>query len=188
MFGFGQSGFQEHTHFVRRKDWENVLDSLYRQAINGHKVGLALVSDTIRANPEDVEGTNPGELTFRIKSSLTYGMHDKLRKFDSKHFHSIFEACNDSKAKNDFYHLKSVGIGQEVLLFLLSQGLEKKALLVFEFPMEPVILEKLLKQIKMELQRSEQPPPKPGTAVALQSSLKSSESQKGGDGSAGKAG
>ena len=66
MFGFSNSGFQEQTHTVDRKDWENVLDSLYRQAINGHKVGLALVSDTIRANPEDVKGTNPGELTFPL--------------------------------------------------------------------------------------------------------------------------
>jgi hypothetical protein len=35
-----------------------------------------------------------------------------------------------------------------------------------------VILEKLLQQIKIELQRPELPPPKPGTAVTLQSALK----------------
>jgi hypothetical protein len=172
MFGFSNSGFQEQTHTVARKDWENVLDSLYRQAINGHKVGLTLVSDTTRSNPEDVEGTNPGELTFRVKSSLPYKMHDKLRKFDSKHFHRIFEAYNDSKDKNDFYHLKSIGIGQEVMIFPLAQGLEKKALLILKFPVEQVILEKLLQQIKIELQRPELPPPKPGTAVTLQSALK----------------
>jgi len=177
MFGFGNSGFQQHTHTVARKDWENVLDSLYRQAINGHKVGLALVSNTMRANSEDVEGTNPGELTFRLKSSLPYEMHDKLRKFDSKHFHSILEAYNDTKAKNDFYHLKSIGIGQEVLIFPVTQGLEKKALLLFEYPAEQTILEKLLRQIEMELQRNEQPPPKPGTSVTLKSSIKSAEVQ-----------
>ena len=59
--------FDSHPHEVTRKDWENVLDDLFRNIIANSVKGIAIICNTSRQNPEDSQGVIQQEVIYHIK-------------------------------------------------------------------------------------------------------------------------
>ena len=63
---------------IKRKDWDVVLDQLYKRCIAPTARGIGIISNTSRENSGDVEGELQEELTYRVKEreqgNLTYKM------------------------------------------------------------------------------------------------------------------
>ena len=58
----------EHPHEVFRKDWENVMDALFRNVIANNPKGAAVICNTERQNQEDGAGVVHTGLVYRIKA------------------------------------------------------------------------------------------------------------------------
>jgi hypothetical protein len=55
----------QYPHEVQRKDWENVMDALFRNTIANNAKGVAVICNTTRQDPADGEGTVQKELAYQ---------------------------------------------------------------------------------------------------------------------------
>jgi len=57
----------QYPHEVLRKDWENVMDALFRNTIANNAKGVAIICNTNRQDPTDGAGTVQQELVYHIR-------------------------------------------------------------------------------------------------------------------------
>ena len=56
----------QKRHEIKRKDWEVVLDQLYKRCIAPTARGIGIISNTSRENSGDVEGHFPELQEIRV--------------------------------------------------------------------------------------------------------------------------
>jgi hypothetical protein len=123
-----------HPHDVLRKDWENVLEALFKYTIANYAKGIAVICNTSRQNPADVAGSVQEEMIYHIRKKRDDEVRAHLKKIDVTHFENIFKNYYESKQKGlDFYRIKSI-LAKEIMVYPLTQGEDKKALLVYDYP------------------------------------------------------
>ena len=88
---FRRKILEVHPHEVERKDWENVLDDVFRKTVAKMLNGIAIICNTTRQHPGDGVGIVQNELTFHIKDKRADEVRSSLRKIDLLHFENIFE-------------------------------------------------------------------------------------------------
>tara|TARA_B100000809_G_C15042582_1_gene496100 strand:+ start:473 stop:985 length:513 start_codon:yes stop_codon:yes gene_type:complete len=121
-------------HEVIRKDWENVIEALYKYTIANYAKGIAVICNTSRQNPEDGAGSVQNEMIYHIRPKRGDEVRVHLKKIDLAHFEIIFKNYFDGKQKGlDFYRIKSI-LAKEIMVYPLMQGEGKKGLLVFDYP------------------------------------------------------
>ncbi len=146
-----------HLHEVSRKDWENVLDALFRNTIANSVKGIGIICNTSREHPGDGLGIVQEELIYHIKQKRADEVRTLLRKIDSNHFKKIFENYSDGNQKGlDFYRIKNI-LKSEIMVYPLMQGDEKYGLLVFDYPIEDEKTNKILNVINGVLKNPEIP-------------------------------
>ena len=91
--------FDDHPHEVIRKDWENVLEDLFRNIIANSVKGIAIICNTSRQNDGDSEGVIQDELIYHIKQKRADEVRIPLKKLNSDQFEKIFK----NFVKNSFY-------------------------------------------------------------------------------------
>lgn len=130
-----------------------VLDHLFKRTIAPFARGIGIVSNTSRENEQDVEGDLQEELTYRVKPKTSTELGVNIRKLSTEEFYKFFKLRAQSKqGSQDFYRMREV-LPFEVLAFPLTQGLVKKALILFESPLESIQLQKIMRIILGELRR-----------------------------------
>ena len=123
-----------HQHEVIRKDWENVMEALFRSTIANYAKGVAVICNTSRENPEDGEGSVQQEMIYHIRLQRDDEVRALLKKIDLVHFENIFKKYNEGDQKGqDFYRIKSI-LAKEIMVYPLLRGENKKGLLVFDYP------------------------------------------------------
>ena len=143
----------QKRHEIKRKDWEVVLDQLYKRCIAPTARGIGIISNTSRENSGDVEGELQEELTYRIKAREQGNLAYKMRQFNTEAFYNFFKLRSQSKKEDqDFFRLKKQ-VPFEVLVFPLTQGLVKKGLLIFESPVESMHLQKIIRIVLDEMKK-----------------------------------
>ena len=154
---FKKRSIEIHLHEVSRKDWENVLDALFRNTIANSVKGIGIICNTSRENPGDGEGIVQEELIYHIKQKRNDEVKTKLKKIDFDHFKKIFENYTEGNQKGlDFYRIKNI-LTNEIMVYLLMQRNEKYGLLVFDYPIEDEKTNKILKVINGILKNQEIP-------------------------------
>ena len=140
--------FDSHPHEVMRKDWENVLDDLFRNIIASSVKGIAIICNTNRQKNDDVEGSVQKELIYHIKQKRADEVRVPLKKLNSDQFEKIFKNYFEGTQKGqDFYRIKNVLL-TEIMVYPLLQGESKKGLLVFDYPISESNSSKILRKIK----------------------------------------
>ena len=140
--------FDSHPHEVMRKDWENVLDDLFRKIIASTVKGIAIICNTSRQNNDDAEGSIQKELIYHIKQKRADEVRIPLKKLNSDQFEKIFKNYFEGTQKGqDFYRIKNV-LSTEIMVYPLLQGKTKKGLLVFDYPISESNSIKVLRTIK----------------------------------------
>ena len=133
-FFFKKNITGKYPHDVLRKDWENVIDALFRNTIANYAKGIAVICNTSRKDPADRLGSIQDELVYHIRSQRVDEVRSLLKKIDSAHFEKIFKNYLDSSQKRlDFYRIKNI-LAKEIIVYPLVQGEVKKGLLVFDHP------------------------------------------------------
>ena len=94
----------QKRHEIKRKDWEVVLDQLYKRCIAPTARGIGIISNTSRENSGDVEGELQEELTYRVKEREQGNLAYKMRQFNTEAFYNFFKLRSQSK-KEDSYPL-----------------------------------------------------------------------------------
>ena len=160
---FKKKSIEIHLHEVLRKDWENVLDALFRNTIANSVKGIGIICNTSREHSGDGEGIVQEELIYHIKQKRADEVKTKLKKIDFDHFKKIFENYTEGNQKGlDFYRIKNI-LTNEIMVYTLMQRDEKYALLVFDYPIEDEKTNKILNVINGVLKNPEipsTPPPK----------------------------
>ena len=152
-FFFKNKIFDSHPHEVIRKDWENVLDDLFRNIIANSVKGIAIICNTSRQNAEDIEGTLQEEVIYHIKQKRVDEVRIPLKKINSEQFEKIFKNYFEGTQKGqDFYRIKNI-LTNEIMVYPLLQGENKKGLLVFDYPISESNSIKILKTIKDTLKQ-----------------------------------
>ena len=147
-FFFKNKIFDSHPHEVMRKDWENVLDDLFRNIIASSVKGIAIICNTTRQNDDDAEGSVQKELIYHIKQKRVDEVRIPLKKLNSDQFEKIFKNYFEGTQKGqDFYRIKNVLL-TEIMVYPLLQGESKKGLLVFDYPISESNSTNILKTIK----------------------------------------
>ena len=124
----------QYPHDVLRKDWENVIDALFRNTIANYAKGVAVICNTYRKDPADGSGAVQKELVYHIRSQRVDEVRSFLRKIDTAYFENIFKNFLDSSQKRlDFYRIKNI-LAKEIIVYPLVHGEDKKGLLVFDHP------------------------------------------------------
>ena len=140
--------FDSHPHEVIRKDWENVLDDLFRRIISNSVKGIAIICNTSRQNDNDLEGSLQQELIYHIKQKRVDEVRIPLKKLNSDQFEIIFKNYFEGTQKGqDFYRIKNILL-TEIMVYPLLQGNSKKGLLVFDYPISESNSVSILKTIK----------------------------------------
>jgi len=140
--------FGSHPHEVKRKDWENVLDDLFRNIIANSVKGIAIICNTSRQNPEDSEGVIQQEVIYHIKQKRVDEVRIQLKKLNSDQFEKIFKNYFEGSQKGqDFYRLKNI-LTNEIMVYPLLQGDTKKGLLVFDYPISESNSTNILRSVK----------------------------------------
>ena len=154
---FKKKSIEKHLHEVLRKDWENVIDALFRNTIANSVKGIGIICNTSREHPDDGEGVVQKELIYHIKEKRADEVRTKLKKIDFDHFKKIFENYSEGNQKGlDFYRIKNI-LTNEIMVYLLMQRNEKYGLLVFDYPIEDEKTNKILKVINGVLKNPEIP-------------------------------
>ena len=154
---FKKKSTEIHLHEVLRKDWENVLDALFRNTIANSVNGIGIICNTSREHSADGEGIVQQELIYHIKQKRADEVRIKLKKIDSDHFKKIFANFSEGKQKGlDFYRIKNILIN-EIMVYPLLQRNEKYGLLIFDYPIDAEITNKMLKIINGVLKNPEIP-------------------------------
>ena len=81
----------QKRHEIKRKDWEVVLDQLYKRCIAPTARGIGIISNTSRENSGDVEGELQEELTYRVKEREQGNLAYKMRQFNTEAFYNFFK-------------------------------------------------------------------------------------------------
>ena len=170
-FLFRKKIVEVHPHEVERKDWENVLDAVFRKTIAKTVNGIAIICNTSRQNPGDGVGKVQNELVFHIKEKRADEVRSSLKKIDSLRFEKIFENYLQLSHKGmDFYRVKHI-LSKEIMVYPLIQGGEKmassafqdlsgtinakKGLLVFDYPIPENKTQQILQDINDILHKPE---------------------------------
>ena len=154
---FKKKSVEIHLHEVLRKDWENVLDALFRNIIASSVKGIGIICNTSREHPGDGEGIVQEELIYHIKQIRVDEVRTLLKKIDFDHFKKIFENYSDGNQKGlDFYRIKNI-LTKEIMVYPLIQKDEKFGLLVFDYPIEDEKTNKIVKVINGVLKNPEIP-------------------------------
>ena len=154
---FKKRSIEIHLHEVSRKDWENVLDALFRNTIANSVKGIGIICNTIREHPDDGEGVVQKELIYHIKEKRADEVRTKLKKIDFDHFKKIIENYTEGNQKGlDFYRIKNI-LTKEIMVYPLIQRDEKYGLLVFDYPIEDEKANKIIKVINGVLKNPEIP-------------------------------
>ncbi|MBS1255785.1 MAG: hypothetical protein MAG581_01594 [Deltaproteobacteria bacterium] len=152
-----------HQHEVERKDWENVLEALFRNTIVNSVKGIGIICNTCRKHPGDGEGFVQEELIYHIKQNRADEVRSGLKKIDKEHFKNIFKNYSEGNQKGlDFYRIKNI-LANEIIVYPLLQGETKYGLLVFDYPIDEQKTSKVIKVINGVLKNPEipsTPPPK----------------------------
>ena len=152
---FKKRSIEIHLHEVSRKDWENVLDALFRNTIANSVKGIGIICNTIREHPDDGEGVVQKELIYHIKEKRADEVRTKLKKIDFDHFKKIIENYTEGNQKGlDFYRIKNI-LTKEIMVYPLIQRDEKYGLLVFDYPIEDEKANKIIKVINGVLKNPE---------------------------------
>ena len=152
---FKKKSLEIHLHEVLRRDWENVLDALFRNTIANSVKGIGIICNTSREHPSDGEGTVQEELIYHIKQKRADEVRTQLKKIDFDHFKKIFENYSEGNQKGlDFYRIKNI-LTNEIMVYLLMQRNEKYGLLVFDYPIEDENTNKIIKVINGVLKNPE---------------------------------
>ena len=77
---FKKKSIEVNLHEVLRKDWENVLDALFRNTIANSVKGIGIICNTSREHPGDGEGIIQEELIYHIKQKRADEVTTKLKK------------------------------------------------------------------------------------------------------------
>ncbi len=166
---FRRKIIEVHPHEVERKDWENVLDDVFRKTVAKMLNGIAIICNTTRQHPGDGVGIVQNELTFHIKDKRADEVRSSLRKIDLLHFENIFENYLSGSHKGlDFYRVKHI-LSKEIMVYpLIQQGEQmtssafqhisgtidaKKGLIVFDFPIPENKTQKILTEINNIMQK-----------------------------------
>ena len=146
----------EHPHEVSRKDWENVMDALFRNMIANNAKGVAVICNTNREDQNDGAGIIQGELVYRIKAQRVDDVREDLKKIDMFHFENVFRTYFDSEHEKglDFYRMKNI-LDKEIIVYPMVQGKYKKGLLVFEYPIADSNMNHIMQVIKDVLNNPE---------------------------------
>jgi len=162
---FKNKSTEVHLHEVSRKDWENVLDALFRNTIANSVKGIGIICNTCREHPDDGEGLVQEELIYHIKQKRADEVRTHLKKIDFDHFKKIFENYSEGNQKGlDFYRIKNI-LAHEIMVYPLIQSDKKFGLLIFDYPIEDEKTNKILKVINGVLKNPEIPPiPSPETS------------------------
>jgi len=140
--------YDSHPHEVMRKDWENVIDDLFRNIIANSVKGIAVICNTTRKNPEDSEGFVQKEIIYHIKQKRVDEVRIPLKKLNSDQFEKIFKNYFEGTQKGqDFYRIKNI-LSNEIMVYPLLSGETKKGLLVFDYPISESNSSHILKTIK----------------------------------------
>lgn len=154
---FKKKPLEIHLHEVLRKDWENVLDALFRSTIANSVKGIGIICNTSRENPDDGEGIVQDELIYHLKQKRADEVRTQLKKIDFNHFKKIFVNFSEGNQKGlDFYRIKNI-LTSEIMVYPLMQRDEKYALIVFDYPIEDEKTNKILKIINGILKNPEIP-------------------------------
>ena len=133
---FKKKPIEIHLHEVSRKDWENVLDALFRNTIANTVNGIGIICNTSRENPGDGAGVVQEELIYHIKQKRADEVRTQIRKIDFDHFKKIFKNYSEGDQKGlDFYRIKNI-LTNEIIVYPLMQKDEKYGLLVFDYPIQ----------------------------------------------------
>ena len=146
----------EHPHEVFRKDWENVMDALFRNVIANNPKGAAVICNTERQNQEDGAGVVHPGLVYRIKAQRVDEIREDLKKIDRLRFENVFKTYFGSEHEKslDFYRMKNI-LDKEIIVYPLVQGKYKKGLLVFEYPIADSNMTHIMQVIKDVLNNPE---------------------------------
>jgi len=140
--------FGSHPHEVTRKDWENVLDDLFRNVISNSVKGIAVICNTSRQNSEDTVGFIQQEIIYHIKQKRVDEVRIPLKKLNSDQFEKIFKNYFEGSQKGqDFYRIKNI-LTNEIMVYPLLQGDTKKGLLVFDYPISESNTTNILRSVK----------------------------------------
>jgi len=154
---FKKRSTEIHLHEVSRKDWENVLDALFRNTIANSVKGIGIICNTSRDHPGDGEGVVQEELIYHIKEKRADEVRIKLKKIDFDHFNKIIGNYSEGNQKGlDFYRIKNI-LTKEIMVYPLIQSDEKYGLLVFDYPIEDEKTNKIVKIINGVLKNPEIP-------------------------------
>ena len=146
----------EHPHEVHRKDWENVMDALFRNMIANNAKGVAVICNTNRKDETDRLGSVQDELVYRIKAQRIDEVRERLKKIDMAFFKNIFDKYFSSEQEKglDFYRMKNI-LQKEIMAYPLIQGEHKKGLLVFDYPIADSNMNHIMQVIKGVLDNPE---------------------------------
>ena len=154
---FKKKSTEINLHEVLRKDWDNVLDALFRNLIANSVNGIGIICNTSREHPSDGEGLVQEELIYHIKQKRADEVRTQLKNIDFDHFKKIFENFSDGEQKGlDFYRIKNILIN-EIMVYPLVQRNEKYGLLIFDYPIEVEKTNKMVKIINGVLKNPEIP-------------------------------
>ena len=149
MFGF-------HTHEVNAiheiesELWEETLDNIFSKITRKHKPCLGLISNTHKETITDKVGNYSTNTQFIFNEKIDPIKHDLLVMIDKDKFNRIFQEYLDfnPEDRDDYYHLKEkYEIGCEILVYPLYNKLEKKALLMLNYPTDKIILDKICNEL-----------------------------------------
>ncbi len=119
---FKKKSIEIHLHEVLRRDWENVLDALFRNTIANSVKGIGIICNTSREHPGDGEGIVQEELIYHIKQKRADEVRTQLKKIDFDHFKKIFENYTEGNQKGlDFYRIKNI-LTNEIMVYPLLKA------------------------------------------------------------------
>ena len=152
---FKKRSTEIHLHEVLRKDWENVLDALFRNTIANSVKGIGIICNTNREHPGDGEGVVQKELIYHIKEKRADEVRTNLKQIDFDHFKKIIRNYSEGNQKGlDFYRIKNI-LTTEIMVYPLIQRDEKYGLLIFDYPIEDEKTNKIIKVINGVLKNPE---------------------------------
>ena len=157
MLGITSKKLSKPIHEIPVNEWETALDQIYRKVVGGHTSALAIVSNTKRGKNDDKEGSVSEETSFLFKRESDTGFisikqadHQAILSIDKDIFNGIFTTYLklDESKKFDFSHIgEKNGLEKDFMIYPLHKGLEKKAFIVFEFPLEQAITKMVSQEI-----------------------------------------
>ena len=150
MFGFHALESQFAIHKIESEFWEEILEKIYKKVITKHKPCLGLISNTFKEKVDDKIGSYSEITQFLFKKKIDPEKHDLLVLIDKDKFNAIFQEylSYEEEDRSDFYHLKKkYEIGLEMLVYPLYNKLNKKALLMLDYPTERVLMDRICNEL-----------------------------------------